>query len=68
MCLLTLPRLPLRRLDERLPLALHGSTITDFAPGHSLVAALQGAGMRRVFVTDWRSARPHPELLSFRCQ
>ena len=50
------------------PFALHGSTITDFAPGHSLVAALQGAGMRRVFVTDWRSARPHPELLSFRCQ
>ena len=26
------------------PFALHGSTITDFAPGHSLVAALQGAG------------------------
>jgi len=34
------------------PFALHGSTITDFAPSHSLVAALQGAGMRRVFVTD----------------
>ena len=26
------------------PFALHGSTITDFAPGHSLVAALQGGG------------------------
>jgi poly(3-hydroxyalkanoate) synthetase len=43
---------------------LHGSTITDFAPGHSLVAALQGAGMRRVFVTDWRSASPDMRFLS----
>src|SRR5262245_63438639 len=25
------------------PFALHGATITDFAPGHSLVAALQDA-------------------------
>jgi poly(3-hydroxyalkanoate) synthetase len=46
------------------PFALHGSTITDFAPGHSLVAALQGAGMRRVFVTDWRSASPDMRFLS----
>ena len=35
-----------------------------FAPGHSLVAALQGAGMRRVFVTDWRSASPDMRFLS----
>jgi poly(3-hydroxybutyrate) depolymerase len=38
------------------PLALHDATVTDFAPGHSLVAALQTAGLRNVFVTDWRSA------------
>jgi poly(3-hydroxyalkanoate) synthetase len=46
------------------PFALHGSTITDFAPGHSLVAALQGAGLRRVFVTDWRSASLDMRFLS----
>jgi poly(3-hydroxybutyrate) depolymerase len=40
------------------PFALHGATIVDFAPQHSLVAALQGAGIERVFVTDWRSATP----------
>jgi poly(3-hydroxybutyrate) depolymerase len=40
------------------PFALHGATIVDFATRHSLVAALQGAGMRRVFLTDWRSATP----------
>ena len=38
------------------PFALHGSTITDFAPRHSLVAALRDAGIKRLFVTDWRSA------------
>src|SRR6516162_6187414 len=38
------------------PFALHAATIVDLAPGHSLVAALRGAGLRRVFVTDWRSA------------
>ncbi len=46
------------------PFALHGSTITDFAPRHSLVEALQGAGIRRVFVTDWRSASPDMRFLS----
>jgi poly(3-hydroxybutyrate) depolymerase len=46
------------------PFALHGCTITDFALGHSLVAALQGAGMTRVFVTDWRSASPDMRFLS----
>ena len=46
------------------PFALHGAAITDLAPGHSLVAALQGAGMKRVFVTDWRSASPDMRLLS----
>lgn len=38
------------------PLALHGAAVTDLAPGHSLVAALRAAGLRRLFVTDWRSA------------
>ena len=39
------------------PYALHGSTITDLAHEHSLVAALKDAGLQRLLVTDWRSAR-----------
>ena len=46
------------------PFALHASSITDFAPNHSLVAALQGSGVGRVFVTDWRSATPDMRFLS----
>ena len=46
------------------PFALHGSTITDFAPRHSLVAALQGAGIKHLFVTDWRSATSDMRFLS----
>lgn len=38
------------------PFALHGAAMTDLAPGHSLVAALRDAGLRRLFVADWRSA------------
>jgi poly(3-hydroxybutyrate) depolymerase len=38
------------------PFALHGAAVADLAPGHSLVAALHDAGLRRLFVTDWRSA------------
>jgi poly(3-hydroxybutyrate) depolymerase len=38
------------------PFALHGSTIADLAPGHSLVAALRDAGLDRLFMADWRSA------------
>jgi poly(3-hydroxyalkanoate) synthetase len=38
------------------PYALHGSTVADFASGHSVVEALQLGGLSRVFVTDWRSA------------
>jgi poly(3-hydroxyalkanoate) synthetase len=38
------------------PLALHGSTVADLATGHSLVAALRGAGIERLFMADWRSA------------
>lgn len=40
------------------PYALHRATIADFAPGHSLVAALREAGLARLFVADWRSATP----------
>ena len=38
------------------PFALHGSLLSDLAPGHSLVAALQEGGVTRLFVTDWQSA------------
>ncbi len=40
------------------PLALHGAAVADLAPGHSLVAALRSAGLRRLFAADWRSATP----------
>ena len=46
------------------PFALHGAAITDLAPPHSLVAALQPAEIERVFVTDWRSASTDMRLLS----
>jgi poly(3-hydroxybutyrate) depolymerase len=38
------------------PYALHSAVMTDLAPGHSLVAALRGAGLQRPYVVDWRSA------------
>jgi poly(3-hydroxyalkanoate) synthetase len=46
------------------PLALHDATLTDFAPDHSLVAALRIAGLRNIFVTDWRSANPEMRFFS----
>ncbi len=46
------------------PFALHAATITDFALDHSLVQALQDAGIKHVFVTDWRSASPDMRFLS----
>jgi poly(3-hydroxyalkanoate) synthetase len=46
------------------PFALHGATAVDFAADHSLVAALQRAGVSRVFVTDWRSATPEMRFWS----
>ena len=45
------------------PLALHGAALADFAPGHSLVATLRDAGLRRLFVTDWRSATAEMRFL-----
>ena len=38
------------------PFALHAATVTDIAPGYSLVEALQAMLSGRVHVTDWRSA------------
>lgn len=38
------------------PLALHGAVVADLAAGHSLVTALRGAGIERLFLADWRSA------------
>jgi poly(3-hydroxyalkanoate) synthetase len=38
------------------PQALHGAVVADLAAGHSLVAALRGAGIGRLFMADWRSA------------
>jgi poly(3-hydroxybutyrate) depolymerase len=46
------------------PFALHGATVVDFAAHHSLIAALQGAGVNRLFVTDWRSAASEMRFLS----
>jgi poly(3-hydroxyalkanoate) synthetase len=46
------------------PYALHGALIADFAPGHSLVEALQKGGVNRIYVPDWRSATPDMRYLS----
>ncbi|WP_426531621.1 alpha/beta fold hydrolase [Bradyrhizobium sp. McL0615] len=46
------------------PYALHGALIADFAPGHSLVEALQKDGVNRIYVPDWRSASPEMRYLS----
>jgi poly(3-hydroxyalkanoate) synthetase len=46
------------------PFALHRATIADFAPGHSLVRALRGAGLSHICVTDWLSADPEMRYLS----
>jgi poly(3-hydroxyalkanoate) synthetase len=46
------------------PYALHGAVIADFAPGHSLVEALQKGGVSRICVPDWRSAVPDMRYLS----
>jgi poly(3-hydroxyalkanoate) synthetase len=46
------------------PYALHDALLTDFAPAHSIVQALQQGGVGRLFVTDWRSATPDMRYLS----
>jgi poly(3-hydroxyalkanoate) synthetase len=40
------------------PFTLHTATVADFAPGHSLVAALRDHGIDSLFLTDWKSATP----------
>src|SRR6516165_9929626 len=46
------------------PYALHRALMTDFAAGHSIVAALQRGGVDSLFLTDWRSASPDMRFLS----
>jgi poly(3-hydroxyalkanoate) synthetase len=62
---LTLPTMRLRDFSSSgtgqptlicAPFALHGATIADFAPGHSVVEALQRSGIGRLAVTEWLSA------------
>ena len=48
------------------PLALHGAAVADLATGHSLVAALRGAGIERLFMADWRSASADMRFLGSR--
>jgi poly(3-hydroxyalkanoate) synthetase len=38
------------------PLALHHSTVADFAQGHSVIEALMQSSSRRLLVVDWKSA------------
>src|SRR3979490_1198327 len=45
------------------PLARHGAAVADAPAGHSLVAALRGAGIERLFMTDWRSASAEMRFL-----
>ncbi|NVO15192.1 MAG: poly(3-hydroxyalkanoate) synthetase [Rhodoplanes sp.] len=40
------------------PYALHGATVADFAPGHSLVEVLRACGRRNLHLAEWRSATP----------
>jgi poly(3-hydroxybutyrate) depolymerase len=42
---------------------LRCTVLSDLAAGHSLVAALRGAGATNLFVTDWRSASPDMRFL-----
>jgi poly(3-hydroxyalkanoate) synthetase len=46
------------------PFSLHEALIADFAPGHSLVEALQQGGLGRIYVTDWCSAASGMRYLS----
>src|SRR3954469_6025247 len=46
------------------PLALHGATIADFAPGHSIVETLQHAGGSRLLLVECKSATPSMRFFS----
>ena len=38
------------------PFALHGATVADFAPGHSLVERLLAEGLEHLLLVEWKSA------------
>ncbi len=40
------------------PYAGHSAMIADYAKGQSLIETLLGAGLTRVYLTDWKSATP----------
>jgi poly(3-hydroxybutyrate) depolymerase len=46
------------------PFALHGATLVDFAPGHSLVERLLGEGLAQVCVVECKSATASMRFLS----
>jgi len=46
------------------PFALHQATVADFAPGHSLMAALRSEGVSRLLLTQWRSASAQMQFFS----
>lgn len=46
------------------PFALHGATIVDFAPGHSVAERLHREGVAPLYVTQWRSATAEMRLFS----
>lgn len=46
------------------PLALHGATVADFAPHHSLVERLVAEGLEHLVLVEWRSATPAMRYLS----
>src|SRR3954447_1031411 len=46
------------------PFALHGATIADFAPGHSIVETLQEAGVSLLLVVECKSATPSMRFFS----
>jgi poly(3-hydroxyalkanoate) synthetase len=45
------------------PFALHRAAVADLANGHSLVGALRGAGIDRLFMVNWRSASAEMRFL-----
>lgn len=46
------------------PYALHGATVADFAPGHSLVEVLLAQGRTNLHLVEWRSATPQMRLFT----
>jgi poly(3-hydroxyalkanoate) synthetase len=46
------------------PFALHGATVADFAPRHSLVRQLLADGLQRLMVVECQSATPAMRFLS----